>query len=206
MVMSVKENKREILARSVAIDPGRLAFARQKHSDFVRYAVSSGSAGECDSFITDRPDVVLSIEVADCIPIFLYDRTRDAVGLVHAGWRGTASGITGKTVSEMVRRFGSQIEEIEAFLGPSIRACCYEMKGDVARVFSDQFVTKREGNKIFLDLAAANRHQLESSGLAPESIGDDSRCTFCDGAEFHSYRRDGPRAGRMLCVMGATES
>ncbi|MEE9166288.1 MAG: peptidoglycan editing factor PgeF [Candidatus Neomarinimicrobiota bacterium] len=197
-------DERETLARFLGIDPGHLAFAMQKHSDQIRTVTSSGPAGECDSLVTSDPNIVLSIQVADCVPVFLHDPVSRTTGLVHAGWRGTAISVTRKTVDEMANLFGSRPEEIEAFLGPSIRACCYKVEEDAASRFSEQFLEQRDGNHLFLNLAKANLQQLTEGGVLRENIREDDRCTFCHGGGFQSYRRDGHRAGRMLCLMSAT--
>ena len=197
-------SERKIVAHSIGINPDQLAFARQTHSDRIQYVVSSGLAGECDSLITNHRSVILSIMVADCIPIFLYAPDSDAIGLVHVGWKGTANGVVVKTVKGMVRNFGSRPELIEVFMGPSIRPCCYEVQKDVASLFSDKFLESKRTNCFYLDLQKANCHQLRSCLIKAENIKADDRCTFCDSEGFHSYRREGHRASRMLCLISLT--
>jgi len=196
--------ERKKLAFSVGVDPDRLAFARQTHSDNIQFVVSPGLAGNCDSLITNRLGLTLSIMVADCVPIFLYASDSETIGLVHAGWKGTAEGVVEKTVKEMVRRFGSHTELIEVFIGPSIKPCCYEIQKDVANVFSERFLEMEETNRTYLNLQEAIRHQLRSCLIKEKNIQADDRCTYCHREHFHSYRREGDKASRMLCVMTLT--
>ena len=198
----VLSSQRESAAKLAGIDPGRMAIPRQRHDNRVNYVASPGSAGECDGLVTDRPDVVLSIKVADCVPVFLHATDAGPVGLVHAGWRGTARNIVVKALEEMSRLFGSRPESIEVFMGPSIRACCYEVRDNVASLFPSEFWIAKEPHRFFLDLQKVNRLQLESSGVMPPNIAADERCTSCDGEGFHSHRRDGAESGRMVCLMG----
>jgi len=194
--------KWEEVTRKIGINPDKIVYARQTHSNCIRYVVTSGFAGECDSLITNRKPVILSIRVADCIPIFLYASDSDSIGLVHAGWKGTASGITERTVKEMIRRFGSRTESIEVYMGPSIRSCCFKIQGDVSTLFSDKFLRKNKKSGVYLDLQEANRHQLLSYSIKDKNINIDDRCTVCNSEVFFSFRRDGNKAGRMLCIIG----
>lgn len=194
--------EREMLASLAGIHAEDLSFAHQKHSDDIRYVKTPGLAGKCDCLITDRRYLVLSITVADCVPVFLYAPDSRSAGLVHAGWRGTAKDISGKTVAKMESLFGARPNLLRVFMGPSIGPCCYEVGSDVAGQFPEQFLHVQEENHLMLDLPAVNRFQLTSRGVEPGNIDQDGRCTFCDTAGFQSYRRLGSSAGRMLCVMG----
>ena len=168
-----------------------MATVRQVHSAICLEPVRAGLAGEGDALITRQPGLAVSVRTADCLPILLADPVRRAAAAVHAGWRGTAAGIVGETIGRMRRDFGTDPADLWAAIGPGIGACCYEVGDDVARRFG------REGN-VRLDLAGINRAQLMQSGVAAERIERMELCTRCDAARFHSYRRDGERAGRMI--------
>lgn len=152
---------------------------------------TTGCAGEGDALITDRPGVALSIRTADCLPILLADPEHRAVAAIHAGWRGTEQGIVGRTLDAMRSDFDTSPGQITAAIGPGIGACCYEVGEDVARRFGFAAAGR-------IDLAAINREQLIRAGVPPSRIDTLGLCTYCDSARFHSYRRDGEQAGRMI--------
>lgn len=150
-----------------------------------------GCAGEGDALITNRPGIALSIRTADCFPILLADLEHRAVAAIHAGWRGTAEEIVGRTLDAMRSDFDTSPGQIVAAIGPGIGVCCYQVGEDVARRFGRNGAGR-------LDLAAINREQLIRTGVPASRIDTVGRCTFCESALFHSYRRDGEHAGRMI--------
>jgi polyphenol oxidase len=155
-------------------------------------------AGECDALATHLPGVGLIVQTADCVPIVIAGD--QAVGVVHSGWRGSAKNAAAAGVAALVA-LGERPERIRAWLGPSIGACCYEVGGEVAAQFAGELVRGRCGGGFVLDLRAANRSQLEASGVLTENISVHPACTNCGGERFASYRRDGPRAGRMIALV-----
>lgn len=146
---------------------------------------------ETDALVTDVPGISIGVTVADCVPVFLADGVRHAVGIAHAGWRGIVAGVLENTVAAMVREYGSDPATIRAFVGPRIRECHYEVSADVADRFPAECRTVRDG-RIFLDLGLACRMRLVDSGLAPENVSVSNECTACDAEKFFSFRRDKP--------------
>jgi len=114
---------------------GKVAYARQIHSNKVVSVDAPGLVGECDGLISDNPNVVLAIQVADCLPIFLIAPDVSAIGLVHAGWRGTVAGISGEAVRKLKEVFGVDPRSLSCFIGPSIHTCCYTVGRDVMDKF-----------------------------------------------------------------------
>jgi len=167
------------------------AWVRQIHSGICLVAEEEGLAGDGDALITQRPGLGVFVKTADCYPVLLADPVRGVAAAAHAGWRGTAAGIVGATLRRMKERFGTSAADVFAAIGPGIGACCYFVGEDVARKFG-----REDAGKI--DLAAANRRQLMEAGVPAEQIEVVGRCTFCDAEDFHSFRRDGERAGRMI--------
>ncbi len=162
-------------------------------------------AKEADAVITNKRGVVLSILTADCVPILLYDPIRQAIGAVHAGWRGSANGILNKTISMMQHRFGSDAKDILVAIAPSIGGCCYEVGEDVASHFGncDKSVL-REGDKdgkYFLDLKRFNELQALKAGVMPENIEVSSICTSCENRHFFSYRAEDGCSGRFMSAI-----
>jgi YfiH family protein len=178
--------------------------ATQMHGNtaaVIRDAPATGEvrdAGACDILATALPEVALAVQTADCVPIVLAGR--HAVAVVHAGWRGSARQAAASGVEALVS-LGEEPGEVAAWIGPSIRACCYEVGGEVAAQFAGDFVRAGCGGKFRLDLTAVNRAQLESSGVPSVRIAIHPGCTLCGGEKFASYRRDGAKSGRMIALV-----
>lgn len=157
-----------------------------------------GDAGERDILVTDLSRVALVVQTADCVPIAL--SAPGGVGVAHAGWRGSAKNVAGAAV-EALTNLGSFPFDVRAWIGPSIRACCYEVGGEVAAQFAGEFARPFCNGKSFLDLASVNAAQLVAAGVPRESISIHPACTKCGGASFASFRRDGAAAGRMIALV-----
>jgi polyphenol oxidase len=160
-----------------------------------------------DGLTTKEKGVLMMIKVADCIPVFLYDPVQPAIGLIHAGWRGTANGIIAQGISSMSNSFGTKPKTIEAGIGPGIGGCCYEIKAEVQEVFRkrklDNSVWKMDADKkIFLDLKKVIFLELIGCGINKDNIEVASECTSCNPDLFFSHRRDKGQTGRMAAVMG----
>ena len=157
-----------------------------------------GHAGERDILVTNLSRVALVVQTADCVPMVL--AAPEGVGVAHAGWRGSAKNVAGAAVAALTN-LGSFPFDVRAWIGPSIRACCYEVGGDVASLFPAEFAHASAGGKFHLDLASLNVAQLEAARVPRESIFVHSACTKCGGSTFASYRRDGETAGRMIALV-----
>jgi hypothetical protein len=183
---------------------------RQVHGDgIVEVADKSGKeAGEADAMVTRERETYLGILTADCVPILLVAPKRKVVAAVHAGWRGTLAGIGAKMVRLLQDKYDIAAAEVEAALGPSIGACCYEVQDDVARPLLAQWGTQADSNlerrngKRFVDLKRLNRSILEKAGVFPTRIFEIGPCTSCAADEFFSYRRERAETGRQLSFIG----
>jgi purine-nucleoside/S-methyl-5'-thioadenosine phosphorylase / adenosine deaminase len=203
---------------------------RQSHSSRVAHIDSrklSYPLVEADAVITGVPQVVLTVLTADCLPIFIVDPRSHAIGVVHAGWRGTAEGIAAKTVEALARKGRGPASSLKVAIGPSIRACCYEVGDDVfaalrktipeaEKYFSVSPAGRKptppdrssvgdagRGEKYFLDLIAANRDQLMDAGLRAEHISISPACTGCHTDLFFSHRKENGRTGRMMAAIAS---
>ena len=162
---------------------------------------------ETDALITNEREVLLSSYYADCTPLFFLAPDIPAVGLAHAGWRGTVNKIGQQTAVKMAEVFGADLDELLVGIGPHIGPCCYQVGQDVIDKLKDSFakwhslVTKEQGNKWRFDLAAANQIQLEEVGVKRENIITSSLCTCCQEDLFYSYRRDNGQTGRMASLI-----
>lgn len=210
---NVEANLR-ILAAALDFDPGRLVMTYQIHSDIIRTVTDADAAGfchrdypKCDGLITNTPGVALLIFTADCTPLLLHDPVTGAVGAVHAGWRGTAQDIGGKTVAAMVRQFGCDPKNIRAAVGPNIGQCCFETDADVPKALLETYGEEAapyilaKGDKFFPDLKAINALSLGRAGVTHIDISDD--CTMCSHDRFWSHRytkgERGSQGALILC-------
>ncbi len=200
------ERNFEILADALDFDINNVVLTRQTHSDTVRVVTKDDSRGldhhnypECDALITNDAGTALVVFTADCTPILLWDSVTGAVGAVHAGWRGTAADIAGKSVRRMVSEFGCDPRDIRAAIGPNIGACCFETDRDVPDAIierfgkdAEPFIIESEG-KFHVDLKKINALALRRVGVENIEISDD--CTMCRPDLFWSHRVTGVNRG-----------
>jgi len=209
-----------------------LVTLRQVHSDLIQRVSGVAQHPVGDGLVTNTPGVLLAVQTADCLPVVLVDTKRRALGVFHAGWRGTIKRIVEKGVGEMRRWFESQPEDIRAAIGPGIHKCCYEVGEEVRSKFESQFAyaadlfheikeadpirdkypllflsARPPGHselplKLFLDLVEANRRQLLAVGVPAKSIGASDLCTSCRRDILFSYRAEHGNTGRLLGVAG----
>jgi YfiH family protein len=160
---------------------------------------------EADAAVTGRAGVMLSVRVADCLPLILAPRGGGAVAVVHAGWRGLAAGVLERGVEELLAVAGGDPRELVAAVGPGIGRCCFEVGPEVVEAVAPSGATAaRPGprGRPMLDLRAVAVERLLALGLPPEAVDGEAPCTACGGALLHSYRRDGEKAGRLVAVAG----
>ncbi len=233
---AVERNRELFLTKLAVTHAGKswpLITLRQIHSDLVHRIEGIPTQPLVgDGLITDVPGVLLAVQTADCLPVIVVDRRRQAVGVFHAGWRGTVKRIVEKGVGEMRRNFDSNPRDLVAAIGPGIHGCCYDVGEEVRNKFESQFayasalfreVKERDpvrerypllfltarapGHseapvKIFLDLVEANRCQLMDAGVAPKNIEASALCTACHSDLLFSFRADKGVTGRLMGVAG----
>jgi YfiH family protein len=234
---AVVERNRGLFLSELGVADGRkrwpLVSLRQIHSDLIHRVDGAPAqllAG--DGLITDAPGLVVAIQAADCLPIILADRKGRAVGVFHAGWRGTVQRIAEKGVGEMRKHFGSDPRNLIAAIGPGVQGCCYEVGEEVRNKFEAQFAyasilfrevkesdpvrekypllfltARAPGHgelpvKIFLDLVEANKRQLTDAGLRPRNIDAAGPCTACHTELLFSFRAEKGVTGRMMAAAG----
>ncbi|OQA78153.1 MAG: Laccase domain protein YfiH [bacterium ADurb.Bin243] len=209
-----KENiykNRAIVLNDFDLSIDRMTSSDQVHGVELRAVRScSEDAGECDGLFTDAKNTVLSMYFADCTPLFFYDPVKKAIGLSHAGWRGTVGDIASKSVGFMKEKYGSSAGDIIAVIGPSIGKCCFEVGSEVEAEFTEKLnninvkeyigVKEERAGKFYIDLKAINKKLLESAGIKSENIHVHDACTSCMKDFFYSYRRDAGDTGRMAAL------
>jgi polyphenol oxidase len=198
--LRVEENRR-LLSQSLEMDMDRAVYLTQVHSDKVFKLDHSNlpkrgqSLGEGDALITNLPNVPIVIMVADCLPILFYDQAHKAIGLAHAGWRGTVAQIAVKTLKAMMEAYGTNPADVKVVLGPAIGVCCYEVGPDVKEKF-DAFtyaeeVLEQSGNANWkLNIPEANARQLLEAGVPEDRLIRSNLCTVNRIDLFYSHRAE----------------
>jgi len=154
----------------------------------------------CDGVVVkDKSAAALTLH-ADCTPLFFADKKGRAAGVAHAGWKGTLGAISESMIDEL----GVPAEDIICAVGPSIRACCFEVQSDVSSLFTAKYgegvLSVREGRQ-YIDLLAVTLMQLEGKGIPPENVTVSDMCTYCERELFYSHRRDKGDTGAMASVI-----
>ncbi|MGB9071184.1 MAG: peptidoglycan editing factor PgeF [Terriglobales bacterium] len=235
------EQNRALFLQKLGVADGRrgagatwpLIALRQIHSDLIhRVEAVPEHPLMGDGLVTDVPGLLLAVQTADCLPVIVADRKRRAVGIFHAGWRGTVKRIAEKGVGEMRRCFGSDPQTLVAAIGPGVRGCCYQVGEEVRNRFETQFAytdalfrTVKESDpirerypllfltarapghsdlpaRLFLDLVEANRRQLLDTGVPAKNIEASAPCTACHPELFFSHRAEKGVTGRLMGVVG----
>lgn len=176
----------------------KLATCTQVHGVNVHRASRENAWRECDAcdaLWSSERGVALGIKIADCLPVTFLDPAHGIVANAHSGWRGAVAGVTAKTLD------ASHIDPATsyAYLGPSIRVCCFEVGEEVASQFDERHLDRTRA-KAHVDLVQYTTDILRERGFADERISDSGLCTRCEGSIFHSYRRDKESRGRNLQI------
>jgi YfiH family protein len=176
-----------------------LKFSRQREK---RLAGMRLTVKGCDGVISDDPNLLLTVRVADCIPIFIRDSSRGVIGLVHAGWRGTASNILQAAITRMGETFGSRPSDLSIYMGPSIEKACYPVDLEVYRRFSRWRDPDRPATGEWkVDLPEINTRQALEAGVPGNRIFRSRYCTCCSTDLFYSHRALKGQCGRMVSFM-----
>ncbi|RME65731.1 MAG: peptidoglycan editing factor PgeF [Nitrospirae bacterium] len=171
----------------------RIYFPKQEHTDRIIIVNTSDGRTVADGVITKEKGLALAVKVADCLPVLIYDPETETIASVHAGWRGTSKAILAKAIS-LMKKLGSNPEDMKVAFGPSIKGCCYTVGPEVVEALkrltpSDDFVLT-DGGALKVDLLKANLLQTEQQGILRENIWFSQDCTCCSKDRYYSYRRD----------------
>lgn len=184
---------RRTVCEEAEVDAARLVCVRQVHGAAV-FRATSDDAGhgamswesapmEADAIVTDAVGLPIAVLVADCVPVYLVDPVRRAVGIVHAGWRGTMEDVVGAAVETMRKTWGADPDDLHALIGPSAGPCCYEVSEELAETFRQAGL---EAHGRLVDLWTSNARRLEARGV--RRIHTSGLCTICTN-RFHSHRK-----------------
>jgi YfiH family protein len=207
---AVKKNY-EQACRVVNITPEQTVSCHLVHSADVLTINATNRqplSSKADGLITATPEIYLAMRFGDCAPLIFFDPVREAVGLSHAGWRGTMQNIAGATVRAMVEQLDCRAKDIIAVIGPAIGPCCYEVGPEVMDAAATEFsesaslFIRRNGkpDHAHFDLWEANRRQLAAAGVT--QIIQSGLCTACRTDHFFSHRAERGRTGRFGVIIG----
>ena len=217
---AVLENRRRFAA-ALGFSLDDVVIAGQVHGTTVRVVAEAdrgrGAYGianvlpPADALITNTPDVVLWAGFGDCTPLLFFDPVQHAVGVAHAGWRGTVDNIAGAVVAAMHQHFASDPANLVVAIGPAIGPCCYEVGTEVISAATAAFgvataaelLLRPPGNdRPHFDLWSANAFWLEQAGVDAHNIIQTELCTACNVDRFFSHRRESGQTGRFAAVIG----
>lgn len=183
----------------------KLVYCHQIHSVRVVEAESVADTREtADAIICAKSGNAIGVFTADCVPVFILDTATPAIGIAHAGWRGTLANIAVHTLARMKAAFGTNAADCLIHLGISIKKCCYTVSAELIAQFVENFGSSVH-EETNLDLQAANVIQLTAIGVPPSAISVSPFCTACCTENFYSHRAEGGRTGRMLSFIELTD-
>lgn len=204
----------KIFAEGAGIDYDDMAVVNHEHgANVLRIAHEHRGRGfykdplpPCDGIITDDPTVTLVTSHADCGAYFFYDPVHRAIGMAHAGWKGTLLRIGVEMARRMAEEFDTDPSDIIAATGPCICRDCFEVDADLGEKFQSEFGypgISRPGRpgKAYVDLELAAAVQFVEAGIRPESITLMNACTYENRRHFFSHRRDKGITGSMAAYI-----
>ena len=210
---AVQENIRLAYA-ALELDGERACTVWQVHS---ADAVIAGErppgrrwVARADGMVTDRPGVPLTMRFADCVPILFYDPVHRAVGIAHAGWRGTVARTAISTLRTMQAAYGTDPHDVQAAIGPSIGPDHYQVGPEVVEAVeqcfgtTDGLIRRASDGSAYLDLWEANRRLLDNAGVRKIEVS--GICTASNTAEFFSHRAERGKTGRFCAIIALNES
>jgi hypothetical protein len=194
------------IATIAGISKTQIYLPVQKHTDKVLILDAPLERTIADAVVTGRKGILIGVQVADCVPLLLHDKKKHVMGVVHAGWRGTALSILKKTLDVMKRRFLCEPRDIIMAIGPSIRGCCYAVGPEVSEAVTHASgkgsYSRMKDGKHCIDLALANRQQALCAAISASNIWICEECTFCNPDRYFSYRYAKGAAGRQAAFIG----
>lgn len=213
---NVTENYKRI-CKSAGFEYESLTASAQDHRTFVRKVTKENTGvgiykprdlSSVDALITNEKGVTLVTYYADCTPLFFVDTKNKAIGLAHAGWRGTVGRIGEKVIKKMVEEYSSNPSDLVCAIGPAISVCCYEVDKPCADEFyklrnldSTKFIFPKKNQKYMIDLLECNRQILVDAGVEPENITLSDVCTNCNSELLWSHRATKGHRGTMSAFM-----
>ncbi len=196
------QKNREIFLNYLSIPRDRLVFPVQIHSDNIQIINTPGIVKNCDALITQTPNLYITIQTADCFPIFIFDPITLTVAIIHSGWKGAAANIAGKTIRKMKDSLNINPDNLLAAVGPGVQMKNFQVDDPVYSQFESKYFLSDGPGHYKMDLQQAIFDQLIDAGLSAQQIERNTDCTYEKSDLYYSYRRDSQNSGRMMGVIG----
>lgn len=203
---------RRLLAENAGFTFDAWTCAEQVHGNSIKkVSMEDKGAGKysrdqaiqnTDALISNETGVMLAAFFADCVPLYFIDPIHRAIGLAHAGWKGTALHIAERTIEAMQKEFGSEPATMHTAIGPSIGVCCYEVNDKVIEQLDCERPVMQDNGRFMLDLKETNRQFMIRAGILPINIEISEWCTSCNTDLFYSHRAENGQTGRMTAWIG----
>ncbi|MBP2635678.1 MAG: Polyphenol oxidase [Firmicutes bacterium] len=209
-------HNRQLFCKAVGLSADKAVTAEQIHGDAVKLvtAADAGCGSQyydtaikgTDALVTNTPGLPLMLFFADCVPVLIADPVSRAIGISHAGWKGTVAKIAQKTILAMQQHFNTKPGDCLVGIGPAIGPCCYEVDEAVINKLKTGFsrwedlVDPRQGRWL-LNLWEANREQLKEIGVMDNNITVSQVCTAENSQIFFSHRTENGQTGRFGAII-----
>ncbi|MDE6357574.1 MAG: peptidoglycan editing factor PgeF, partial [Eubacteriales bacterium] len=207
----------KIICNAINCDYKNVVFSNQTHEDKI-YKVTKEDKGKgllkdsnikgFDALITNEPEIVLTTFYADCVPIFILDHIKKAIGLAHSGWKGTVLEIGKKTILKMEEEYGTNPKDLLIGIAPSISLCCFQVDMPVVEKFKENIPFSEkyifddiENCKYKIDLQNIIKESIISTGVLKDNIEISGICTMCNSDMFFSHRVMGDERGSLAGIM-----
>ncbi|WP_247235243.1 peptidoglycan editing factor PgeF [Telluribacter sp. SYSU D00476] len=197
----IEENRRRFW-QALGVSASQVAKSHQVHGSDILTVTQPGHYDGYDALVTNRANIVLTVTIADCTPVLLYDPVQRAVAAIHAGWRGTVQQITAKALMKMQDEYGTDPADCYAYIGTCIDECSFEVGEDVAGHFAEEHKRYDNGlQKYFVDLKATNLAQLRDAGIPEDQVEVSPYSTVLHNEDYFSYRLEKGQTGRLLAAI-----
>ena len=197
-------NRKKFLNK-LGLTENKVVSAKAVHGDNVEIATSEDCGNyipETDGLITNQKNVYLSVTVADCLPVVIFEPLKEILCLIHCGWMGLEKKIIKKAVEKMTGNFDVNPEDLLAGIGPSIGGCHFEVKEDFLSKFKSypEAILKKHG-KNYVNLKDIAKKQLEAARIKEGNIEISPICTYCHSDKYFSFRKDKSRPVEAMIVI-----
>jgi YfiH family protein len=197
------QQNRNLLYRKLKLQESNIVYPSQTHSANIRNVKKPGHYRDTDGLICSTRGILLTVQTADCFPVFIYAPQEGVVAILHVGWRGALLGIIERALSLINGELKIDPTNVKVAIGPGLGPECFEVKEDVYERFPDDFIIRHyNGIRKYLDLKDFIYNSLCRGNIPAVNIETYSICTKCNPDLFYSYRRDAKHSGRMMGIIG----
>jgi len=211
------ENNYKKICENLNLDERNVVRPYQTHTNNVRkvneeIGIYPKEFENVDGLITEKHGKVLSLTFADCTPIYIVDKEKKVVALIHSGWAGTTKKIVKNAIEKLREEYNSKTIDLICAIGPTIRQCHFEVEEDVRNIFYNEFKymnnideiieTGKKQGKYYINTVEINKNLMKEAGILEENIIDCEICSVCNKDKISSYRVEGKKFSRAIALIG----